>query len=986
MDRKAFALIQAAMGRGGTRQFRTRRVEEFDTDTAIDTDADAFTVTIGDPAGEFLFLTERDVESRVTIYTSNTSGKTVPIFTGYTDDATYSTTGGLLTLTGRDLSALAVDSDAPPGKWRHVKPAAFITQRAHNVGLTNVKAAKMREISTLYTDATEKEWAFWYRIARSRGMFMWTDPLGTLYVDHLGYSAAPSYKFGIPGKNQKDQGWVTPIEVAIRSRKQGRKRRVWVYGEDAKSGRPFFAQGIDTSIKSWKRQPLAIQTSSVAKSNSEAKDEADEEVFESIVGAYEIELTFHDIGLLIAQNRMCRFNMPEYPELSGVYFVVGVQRRGGPEGFIQTVRLRERGFALSKRVPEAPTITAPKDPARNATPASIAGILSQTTTPEGKQLPWANYFVDATNEFGVPAGWDTAVFLGVLLSIAEHETGFRNVRGSVTGAINDVPWVSWSEYYDAHVKSGGQSQTYWRDQYELTFANSIKNPKNPRYPNSECAVGVMQLVTLEFKEWADQYGWNGNPKPGELEGGRWNPRSNIRAAARAFVGKLEAAHADPNKANTIWLGVAKYYGSKDAAQNEAYVNAVKKVYDSTFGQAAQTAIAGAKSVPPGTQTKIDIKGHGTIEVPDAPDEVKKAINIAIRHLGDYYEYGGSGPRYDCSSFVTMAIGGASPSLRAKFDMPHPPNHHGETTYTLFAKGRFKSVTKDNLKPGDLVFFIHPGGSTPEHVGMYVADGFMIDDPHTGAQVRWQSINTDYFRSTYLGARRLFDWPFLDNATAAQNANKHVVMIQAGHDPGSNADQPYGHTGESGAAGELAFTREVRDNVVALLDADPRFDGRKGTAWSASAGATSLASDDVDFSGDLFVSIHYDKGTAGSGYFFGYTRGATDGRSAAMSESSAKLADKIAAEINKISGAPPRLTDNTNFGGSPANATGWGYYAWGSSQRATPDNVNHLPGIDAAVIMECGRASDASYLTNRRGSIAKAIYNGICAYYGVKPNA
>jgi len=210
------------------------------------------------------------------------------------------------------------------------------------------------------------------------------------------------------------------------------------------------------------------------------------------------------------------------------------------------------------------------------------------------------------------------------------------------------------------------------------------------------------------------------------------------------------------------------------------------------------------------------------------------------------------------------------------------------------------------------------------------------------------------------------------------------MIQAGHDPDGHADQPYGHEGQSGASGELAFNIEIRDKVLVLMGADDRFDGVSGNAWSASAGATAGTSDDIDFVGDLFVSVHYDRGTAGSGYFFGYTRGSTDGRPDSMSTNSASLANNIATEINLISGHPPRLTDNANFGGTPANATGWGYYAWGSTQRASPDDVNHVPGTAAAVIMENGRASDGTYLDTQRAQIARAIYRGICAYYGFTP--
>jgi hypothetical protein len=213
---------------------------------------------------------------------------------------------------------------------------------------------------------------------------------------------------------------------------------------------------------------------------------------------------------------------------------------------------------------------------------------------------------------------------------------------------------------------------------------------------------------------------------------------------------------------------------------------------------------------------------------------------------------------------------------------------------------------------------------------------------------------------------------------------YSVMIQAGHDTGGHPDQPYGHEGESGASGEQAFTQDIRQRVLALLDSDPNFTGVSGDAWSASAGATASTVDDETWSGDLFLSIHYDVGTPGSGYFFGYTRGAVDDRPVPMSTRSAAAANSIADALNTISGHPLRLDDNSQFGASPGDppgSTGWGYYAWGSSQRSQPeDRVNYLAGTSAALILECGRGGDSTYLA-KRDEIARSIYRGICNYFG-----
>jgi cell wall-associated NlpC family hydrolase/prophage tail gpP-like protein len=990
MDRAVHALVQVARGQGATKQYPIRKVEGYQVETAIDTDADAFSVTFGDPTGELLYLTDRDVESKVTLFLSNEAGKVVPIFSGITDEAVFTTDDFNVNLSGRDMSCLAVDSDAPAGRWRHVKPKPFLAARAHKLGMTNVQIASMREIGTLYTDASETEWAFWYRIVRSRGFFMWTGPLGTLFIDHLNNTDTPTYHFGSPGKGAAKGNWMMPKSVSVHNTKQ-RKAEVWVYGEDAKTGRPFYSRSVDILIKNWKRKPLSIVTSSSAKSNKEAKEDADEEVFESIVGAYQIELVLHDTGTLIQQNRMAQLHLEEpLSHLNGVYFVVGVTRVGGADGFTQVVRLRQRHFAVSKRVPDPPKITEANDPASTKLASSMGSILTTASTADGRPLPWADHFIGATKEFGVPAGWDFAVFLGVLLAICDQESGFQNVRETSQNAdaINHYEWQPYDVFQQDSRQLSIKSEHAIQAKYEKTFANAQDNPLNPRYPSSESGVGPMQLTYQGFKDWADQFGWLGKPRAGEYQGGRWNPRSNIRAAAKALIYALgQPPAADPNNPNSIWIGVGRYHGASDPAANQTYITEVKKRYDNSWAAIANTTVLAGQTLPVGTQTKITVNGQ-TYEAPaNTPDIVKKAINFCLRRLGDNYDYGGGGPLYDCSSLVTAAYAAADPGLRAELDEPRP-GYHGETTYTLFGKdsttgkSRFPVVSRDALLPGDLLFFFHDGGSTPEHVGMFLGEGRMVHDPKTGDVVKVSDINSDYYRDHYLGARRLAKWP----APLAQPPTDiFTVMIQAGHDPGGHIDQPYGHEGQSGAAGELDFTMSVRDKVLALMDSDARFAAKKGTAWSASAGALPLAFDDEDFHGDLFVSIHYDRGTAGSGYFFGYTRGATDGRSDTTSANSAKLANFIGAEIDKIAGAPPRLTpDNNNFGGSPANATGWGYYAWGSDLRASPDNIDHTPGVTAHCIVECGRANDGTYLDTKQSALANAIYTGICSYFKVRP--
>lgn len=747
------AIISVSTGRSGVRQIPVQRVSSYMTQQSLDNDADSFSIDLGDATNELALCLDRDNEVRVQLYLDNERGSLVPIFKGIVDSAECGT-DFLLSMEGRDEpSALAVDTDALFGHWKKQAPHKFIAGRAAKIGVTNVRIAKMSTIGSIRTDGSEKEWGLWYRLARAKGMYMWSDEVGKLIVDKLGFSLEPTYRFGDAPKGLGLGYWQAVVDFSQGSNKQGRIQKVLVYGEDAKKGRAIVAQSIDPSIASWKRKPLSILTDTAAKNQNDLKKTADDEVFESIVGTQEIELTIHDSGLVIEQNKMAVVNLPKYGIDMEPWFVVGVQRRGGLEGMTQVVRLRERGFAISKRVPKAPVLKNAKDSAADKPTGSIAAALAQSG------VKWADSFVRATMEFGDPAGWDSAVFLGTLLSICQVESSFHNIRGIESGAINRVEWMPYDRWVNSgeRLKSDKTSSELFHE-YQRTFANERRNPLSPRHPNSNTAVGPMQLVSDSYVIWADEFGWNGAKKTGEYDGGRWNPDSNIRAAARALVQKLNASPpANPNEPNTIWLGVERYYGSGNPTDDQAYAASVRKQYKALYETQASGAIAIVKPLPVGsTDTAMNIPGYGALRLPDStPDPARKAINFALGRFGDPYEWGGAGPNYDCSSFVTAALASGAAYLRNKVDEPRQePKYHGDNTYTLWKKGRFTDIAKDELLPGDLVFF---RGDPPEHVGMYLYDGLFIAAPSTGNFVRVASMNDGYYADKFSGARRVITW-------------------------------------------------------------------------------------------------------------------------------------------------------------------------------------------------------------------------------------
>jgi cell wall-associated NlpC family hydrolase len=65
----------------------------------------------------------------------------------------------------------------------------------------------------------------------------------------------------------------------------------------------------------------------------------------------------------------------------------------------------------------------------------------------------------------------------------------------------------------------------------------------------------------------------------------------------------------------------------------------------------------------------------------------------------------------------------------------------------------KTVRKDELQPGDLVFF-NTLKSAFSHVGIYVGDNKFIHSPRTGAAVRVESMRDGYWASRFNGGQRI----------------------------------------------------------------------------------------------------------------------------------------------------------------------------------------------------------------------------------------
>ena len=121
-----------------------------------------------------------------------------------------------------------------------------------------------------------------------------------------------------------------------------------------------------------------------------------------------------------------------------------------------------------------------------------------------------------------------------------------------------------------------------------------------------------------------------------------------------------------------------------------------------------------------------------IVIPGGSSVGAKALRAALSKRGDPYVWGASGPgEFDCSGLVMWAYEQEGISL---------------AHYTGDQWDEGTHISRDQLEPGDLVFFY----ADISHVGLYLGNGLMVDAPATGQDVMVQKIDW----SIYVGAVRV----------------------------------------------------------------------------------------------------------------------------------------------------------------------------------------------------------------------------------------
>lgn len=132
-------------------------------------------------------------------------------------------------------------------------------------------------------------------------------------------------------------------------------------------------------------------------------------------------------------------------------------------------------------------------------------------------------------------------------------------------------------------------------------------------------------------------------------------------------------------------------------------------------------------------------GSGEV-VASAGSKGQQIVQTAKQYLGRPYVYGASGPNaFDCSGFTSYVYKQYGYSLNRTAE--------GQASNGV-------SVSRDNLKPGDLLLYTYRGMYGIGHVGIYIGDGKMIHAGNSSTGVIISDAFSGYYGARYVGARRI----------------------------------------------------------------------------------------------------------------------------------------------------------------------------------------------------------------------------------------
>ena len=176
---------------------------------------------------------------------------------------------------------------------------------------------------------------------------------------------------------------------------------------------------------------------------------------------------------------------------------------------------------------------------------------------------------------------------------------------------------------------------------------------------------------------------------------------------------------------TLDKGIAVTVHSSSNGWSKVSVNGMTGYVSSSYLSSTKPS-TGSSSTDSSTSSKVD-----------------KVLNFASQQLGKPYVWGAQGPNsFDCSGLTYYVYKNA-----AGITLPRTSVEQSKYGTT---------VSKSNLKAGDLIFFdtSGPNDGGVSHVGIYVGNGQMIHASSSQKKIVKVSVETSYWNNAFVRAKRV----------------------------------------------------------------------------------------------------------------------------------------------------------------------------------------------------------------------------------------
>jgi peptidoglycan DL-endopeptidase RipA len=262
---------------------------------------------------------------------------------------------------------------------------------------------------------------------------------------------------------------------------------------------------------------------------------------------------------------------------------------------------------------------------------------------------------------------------------------------------------------------------------------------NPGAHSGQGAQGIAQFLPATFQLYSEDDDGTGNISP-------LNPADAIMAQGRYMCSLIARAKASGYPGGTIQLALAGYNAGWDAVQQfhgiPPYPETIAYITKIMTKAAELATVPAVNGTGPGADALQRgahwigtpyVWGGGTPAGPtpgfcDGTNGYLNGSCFAATHSG-----------FDCSSLVQYAYWPMLPLPRTAADQ-----------YSATAA---RPVGKDQLQPGDLLFWTHGGASGIYHVALYWGNGDILQEPRTGESAEIVPLAGVMPAGDYYGATR-----------------------------------------------------------------------------------------------------------------------------------------------------------------------------------------------------------------------------------------